>query len=286
MLPVLYDSSLAGIHIRLATYPAMLALGAVAGLALALAVAAMRGVRPLEAASVLVPALVAIPVGARLLHVLVAPDYYAARPGAAFALDTTGFVLYGGLGAAVVVGAVAARIADVDLWTLADATVPGIALGIALARLGCFGGGCCFGVEAQGPAGVTFPIGSQAHAAQLLAGSAGLLGPVAPVVPTQLLEAAAAVLSAAAVLAVAKRLAPGVGFLLFAAAFGIARVVIGFWLWPDPTAAVSAWFFPATYSALAAICLALAWARSRPVAAAAATGLPASAAAGARGPAR
>ena len=42
-------------------------------------------------------------------------------------------------------------------WRLADATVPVVGVGIAIARLGCFLHGCCFGTLCAWPWCVTFP---------------------------------------------------------------------------------------------------------------------------------
>lgn len=62
--------------------------------------------------------------------------------------------------------------------------VPGIVLGHAFGRLGCFFGGCCFGKVTYGPFGVVFPEGSPA--AELYPGADGKS---LPVYPTQLFEA-------------------------------------------------------------------------------------------------
>ena len=63
--------------------------------------------------------------------------------------------------------------------------IPGIALGHALGRVGCFLGGCCYGGVTDGPLGVSFPAGSPA-AYDYPAPDGGSL----PVLPTQLIEAA------------------------------------------------------------------------------------------------
>jgi len=47
----------------------------------------------------------------------------------------------------------------VNMWRLADATAPAIALGIALGRIGCFLNGCCYGhVADEGCPTVGFPL--------------------------------------------------------------------------------------------------------------------------------
>ena len=73
-----------------------------------------------------------------------------------------------------------------ELETL-DAMIPGLALGHAFGRVGCFLGGCCYGRVTDSPLGVSFPKGSPA--ARLYPNAAGT-GSV-PVLPTQLFEAVA-----------------------------------------------------------------------------------------------
>lgn len=78
----------------------------------------------------------------------------------------------------------------------ADAAVPGIALGYAVYRIGCFLSGCCFGIPTDLPWGVTFAPGTEAFDAQLAAGwiDSNAARSLA-VHPTQLYHAAAGVLT-------------------------------------------------------------------------------------------
>ena len=64
--------------------------------------------------------------------------------------------------------------------------VPGIVLGHAFGRVGCFFGGCCYGTITDSPLGVSFPAGSPA-ATEFYNAAAG--GASFPVWPTQLFEA-------------------------------------------------------------------------------------------------
>jgi prolipoprotein diacylglyceryltransferase len=74
-----------------------------------------------------------------------------------------GIVLYGG----IVTGSLAfllfyrlvLRRLGVSMWKLADAAGPGLALGIALGRVGCFLNGCCYGhVAPESCRSVEFPV--------------------------------------------------------------------------------------------------------------------------------
>jgi phosphatidylglycerol:prolipoprotein diacylglycerol transferase len=72
-------------------------------------------------------------------------------------------------------------------WPIADAVAPGLAVGIALGRFGCFLNGCCYGAVCDYSWSIRFPAGSHAWFQQV---DQGLLAPAAlvslPVYPTQL----------------------------------------------------------------------------------------------------
>jgi phosphatidylglycerol---prolipoprotein diacylglyceryl transferase len=129
------------------------------------------------------------------LHFIVAN--YAAQRG-----DVWNLVLSPSLHApGAVLGALcgflgAARV--VPVRRLADALAPGAGVGIAIARLGCFLNGCCFGEVCRYPWGVRFP---RQHLSYLLQIDKRLLPPDAaaplPVHPLQLYFAVTGLLIAA-----------------------------------------------------------------------------------------
>jgi phosphatidylglycerol:prolipoprotein diacylglycerol transferase len=97
---------------------------------------------------------------------------------------------------AALFGWLVVRIRGAKLLPYADAAVPGIALGYAVYRIGCFMNGCCFGIPTDLPWGVSYAPGTEAFAAQVAAGwidshAAHSLA----VHPTQLYHAAAGALS-------------------------------------------------------------------------------------------
>jgi prolipoprotein diacylglyceryltransferase len=74
-----------------------------------------------------------------------------------------GIVLYGGIVTGILAFLLFYRIVlrrlGVSLWKLADAAGPGLALGIALGRVGCFLNGCCYGhVAPESCPSVAFPV--------------------------------------------------------------------------------------------------------------------------------
>ena len=68
----------------------------------------------------------------------------------------SGGVFYGGLLGAFPVAWWYARRHGLPPWRTADVLAPGVALGQAIGRLGCFAAGCCYGRPADVPWAVTF----------------------------------------------------------------------------------------------------------------------------------
>lgn len=76
-----------------------------------------------------------------------------------------GLVFYGAVPPSILVSFLAARALRVDWWKMVDLSIPAIAVGHALGRVGCFLGGCCYGVEWHGAWAATFtdPMAPAAH---------------------------------------------------------------------------------------------------------------------------
>lgn len=102
-----------------------------------------------------------------------------------------GLAYYGGLIAAVSAGIVFLKREGFPLGPAVDIAGAAIPLGIFFGRLGCFFGGCCFGLVTDHPLGIKFPSYSAASEKQF---REGLLGAKhlesLPVHATQLYEAA------------------------------------------------------------------------------------------------
>ncbi len=97
----------------------------------------------------------------------------------AFRLGEPGYVWYGGMiGALTTAFVYFKRRPHLDAWLYADAAGPGIMIGAAVGRLGCFLAGCCHGVPTDMPWGVWFPqLSGPVHPTQmydsLVAGAIG-----------------------------------------------------------------------------------------------------------------
>lgn len=97
----------------------------------------------------------------------------------------SGGVFYGGFIGAVAVGYILIKRYRLPWWKTADAFAPGIALGQAIGRQGCFAAGCCWGKPTTVPWGVEFtelghqvtgvPLGIHLHPTQLYESGAALL---------------------------------------------------------------------------------------------------------------
>jgi phosphatidylglycerol:prolipoprotein diacylglycerol transferase len=208
MKPTLLAGRIAGIEVSVPTYGVLVSLG----FALAIVLVVRRGTRQgLPAESLLDLCwwlLVAGLVGSRIFYVAQnAGDYARLCLGSGAARTTQqllhdcaaplrlwdgGLVFYGGALAAT---GVAIHFARKRAWSfplLGDLFAPGLAVGHAIGRLGCWAAGCCYGkVCPPGRWGLHFPPGSVAHE-RLLEAHPGL-DPAAvtpPLFPTQLYESA------------------------------------------------------------------------------------------------
>jgi phosphatidylglycerol---prolipoprotein diacylglyceryl transferase len=167
------------------TYGVLVALGFLAGLVVAVRLARRSGL-PGELISNLAVycALVGI-AGAKLFMFLFDWPFYWNNPGEIFTLSTlqAAGVYHGGFLAALVFAYLYIRTQKLPLALTMDCFAPGIALGHAIGRLGCFAAGCCWGRESHLPWAVTFhsqeaanvPIGVPLHPAQLYESAANLL---------------------------------------------------------------------------------------------------------------
>jgi phosphatidylglycerol---prolipoprotein diacylglyceryl transferase len=213
-------------------------------------------------AILLVSAAVAVPVGARLLYVLEYPALFTGpEPFNALALSPKYFSLMGGVLLATWITLAGVLLLRLDLWRTADAVAPGLALGVAVMRTGCFLAGCCFGTVTTGPLGCVFPPGSGPHLLQLINGTIGLFDAALPVYPTQLFELGGALLAGALALVLLWRRAPsGVPFLAAAALFTTVRWAAWTVRYYPKDFSGPGWEYPALYATVIAALLGLiAW---------------------------
>lgn len=119
-------------------------------------------------------------VGAKLLMFVFDWRYYSQNWREIFSMNTllAAGVYQGGLVLAILTAIWYIRRNNMPLLTTFDVFAPGIALGHAVGRLGCFAAGCCWGKECDLPWGVTFtnpaaneltgvPLGQRLHPTQI-----------------------------------------------------------------------------------------------------------------------
>lgn len=163
MLPVLFNIGpfdLGGLHIPLiaiSSYAAFLDLGLIVGLLLFYWQARRAGFDPNKLVDVLILAVVAGLVGARLVFVLVhLPDYLANWRLLLYGWQG-GLSIYGGLLCAALAVALYARRQELDFWELADLSAPALTLGGAVVGVGYLLSGYYYGAVTHSPLSLNLP---------------------------------------------------------------------------------------------------------------------------------
>lgn len=102
-------------------------------------------------------------IGARLLYVLFHLDEFAGNWTASFnpfgsdQFGIAGLNMYGGVVLAIIGTILYCRFKKMSVLEVLDFFSPTLGLGLALARIGCFLNGCCFGTPTDLPWGISFP---------------------------------------------------------------------------------------------------------------------------------
>jgi phosphatidylglycerol:prolipoprotein diacylglycerol transferase len=159
----------------LPTYGVLVALGFLAGLWITVKIAKKSGIDAEKVTNLAVYVALAGLIGAKLL--MIAFDWPDIQIFSMATLQAAG-VFQGGLILALITAFFYIRHNKLPVLSTADAFAPGVALGHAIGRLGCFAAGCCWGKECHLPWAVTFrnpeayaltgvPLNVPLHPAQL-----------------------------------------------------------------------------------------------------------------------
>ena len=146
----------------------MAALGLIFGLLLIVKLGREQGLDPDKLWNLGIIAILSGIFGAKILMILVDLGYYLSHPAEIFTLSTlqAGGVWSGGLLLALAMCIWYMRVNRMPVLRTCDAFAPGLALGHAFGRVGCFAAGCCYGRETHVPWAVTFsnPLASRTKA--------------------------------------------------------------------------------------------------------------------------
>ncbi len=158
MHPVLFDFG----FFQLRTYGVLVTLGVLLGVWFAAKHLKRFSIPENKVWDVAVYAMVFGIVGARLAFVIQHWSYFQNHIDEIFKVWEGGLTFYG-----VLLGVIPILWAiwryRWNFWAVLDATIPGVTLGIAIGRWGCFFNGCCYGKPTDLPWGVVYPEYSEPH---------------------------------------------------------------------------------------------------------------------------
>jgi phosphatidylglycerol---prolipoprotein diacylglyceryl transferase len=145
-------------NFNMPTYGLLVSVGVLLGLWISVRNSQKQGIDPDNAWNLGIIVVMCGIIGAKVLYIIVDWSEYAAHPGEIFSLNTlqAGGVFSGGLIGAFAAAAWYIRRHRMPALATCDAFAPGLALGHAIGRVGCFAAGCCFGKPTDHFWGVTF----------------------------------------------------------------------------------------------------------------------------------
>ncbi len=217
MLPKLFSFG----SFYLPTYGVLVAIAFLTALWLVSGLGRRAGLNPEAVVNLGVYCALAGIIGAKVLMIVLDPEYRQ-HPGEIFSLATlqSAGIFYGGLIAALATSWFYMRANGLPVLLTADIFAPGVALGHAIGRLGCFAAGCCWGKPTHLPWAVTFTNPD--------ARSVGVPMGI-PLHPTQLYESFSEMIICGILYALARRRhKPGSVIGTYLILYGIVRVLVEF----------------------------------------------------------
>jgi phosphatidylglycerol:prolipoprotein diacylglycerol transferase len=105
------------------------------------------------------------------------PGYYLSHPLQIFMLQQGGLAFYGAVLFCLVAAVIYLHTTRIPVLAFLDLAAPCLMLGYAIARIGCFLNGCCYGIPTNLPIGMVFPVVDDLprYPTQLFSMAAGLL---------------------------------------------------------------------------------------------------------------
>ncbi|MCF6247006.1 MAG: prolipoprotein diacylglyceryl transferase [Desulfobacula sp.] len=159
---------------KLYTYGFFIAVGFLAAMWISKRLARPQNIAPQTITDVYFVIMLSAIAGARALYVFISFDAYKNNLFDIFKIWNGGLVFFGGFCAAILCSIVYIKKRNLPLWTIADIIAPGVALGHAFGRIGCFFAGCCYGKVCDLPFAVQYshpeslaPLGVLLHPTQI-----------------------------------------------------------------------------------------------------------------------
>jgi len=154
MYPTLIELGPVPIH----AYGFMMAMAFITGMYLLRRQASKEGINPDIIGDGAFWALIIGLIGSRIAHVIMFPDHYSWKdPKGWIAIWQGGLVFQGAIPVGIAFIYYWAKRHKIGFFFLLDFSVPVLALGHGIGRLGCFFNGCCYGGRTESYLGVKFP---------------------------------------------------------------------------------------------------------------------------------
>ena len=164
------------------TYGVCIALGALLGILLISREARHQGYNQQQILDLAFYLLIAAIIGSRVFYIVLNVNYYLDHPLEIVMIWRGGLVFYGGFIFAFVTCFFYLKKQQLPFLKTCDILAPGLALGEAFGRIGCFFAGCCYGTSTNLPWAVIFnhsqslaKIGVPLHPTQLYASLKALI---------------------------------------------------------------------------------------------------------------
>lgn len=198
----------------------MVALGILAGMWLSIRLAKRENIESEKVMDFVLYAVVAGLLGARLWEVIFSWESFSSSPLDALKFWSGGLSIQGAVVAGLVTCLWFVKKNNISLWKFTDILAPGLILGQAIGRIGCFLNGDAYGVPTSLPIGIVYQEGTSAYTAY---GSQ-------PLFPAELIEGAADFAILLVLLRIFKR-RPFDGMVTFSYFFlySITRFALEFW---------------------------------------------------------
>lgn len=171
------------------------------------------GMTPSQVADFMLMIVISGILGSRIFYVIEFWDQFKYNLAEIVRIDHGGLVFYGGFICTIICIIVYCVRMKFSMIKVMDITVPGLAIGHAMGRIGCFLNGCCYGTPTKFPWGVIYPAGS----------APAMKYPCVPIHPVQLYEAGGNILIGAVLFYFAGRLKPGQNLSLYLCFYGTFR---------------------------------------------------------------